>query len=224
MEFDVTRGASVPRGLVVDLGWSGSDKLGLASTSRASARLGRTLSASSAAMTRCAAADRAATAPCTSSPFVKARSRTSVSTPIWTDRSTDPRQSWYRSASKGMGLAAPQILIGARAWSYEGPDGTTPTLLNPRIIDESAEEDKQYEGCLSFFDVRGRVQRPLVIEVEHLDIDGTVYITEFQRGLARLVAQGIDHVHGTRYRSRMRPGVEPIPVSQYKGIGQRWSY
>ena len=32
--------------------------------------------------------------------------------------------------------------------------------------------DEQYEGCLSFFDVRGMVPRPLAIEVEHQDIDG----------------------------------------------------
>jgi peptide deformylase len=51
-----------------------------------------------------------------------------------------------------------------------------------------------------------------------------VQITEFQHGLARLVAHEIDHVHGALYRSRMRPGAEPIPVSQYKGTGQQWSY
>lgn len=126
--------------------------------------------------------------------------------------------------SKGMGLAAPQIGIGRAATVVRGPDGTTLTLLNPRIIDQSAEDDEQYEGCLSFFDVRGRVPRPLVIEVEHQEIDGSVRITEFQHGLARLVAHEIDHVHGTLYRSRMRPGAEPIPVSQYKGTGQQWSY
>jgi len=126
--------------------------------------------------------------------------------------------------SKGMGLAAPQIGIGRAAAVVRSPDGTTLTLLNPRIIDQSAEEDEQYEGCLSFFDVRGRVPRPLVIEVEHQDTDGTACITEFPRSLARLVAHEIDHLQGTLYRSRMQPGVEPIPVSQYKGTGRQWRY
>src|SRR6266540_7109206 len=35
------------------------------------------------------------------------------------------------------------------------PDGETFTLLNPRIIEESLDGDEKYEGCLSFFDVRG---------------------------------------------------------------------
>jgi len=30
-------------------------------------------------------------------------------------------------------------------------------LLNPRVVSESSEMDEQYEGCLSYFDVRGLV-------------------------------------------------------------------
>ena len=126
--------------------------------------------------------------------------------------------------SKGMGLAAPQIGIGRAAAIVRTPDGETITLLNPRITDESADRDDQYEGCLSFFDVRGMVPRPLAIEVEHQDIDGTVRITTFERGTARLVCHEIDHLFGILYRSRMKAGIEPIPVSKYKGTGQRWDY
>lgn len=125
---------------------------------------------------------------------------------------------------KGMGLAAPQISIGRAAAVVRTPDGETLTLLNPRITDESAETDEQYEGCLSFFDVRGAVPRPLAIEVEHQDIDGTTRITTFERGMARLVHHEIDHLFGVLYRSRMRRGVEPIPVAKYKGTGERWTY
>jgi peptide deformylase len=125
---------------------------------------------------------------------------------------------------KGMGLAAPQINIGRAVAVVRTPEGETVTLLNPRICDESAEVDEQYEGCLSFFGVRGMVPRPLAIEVEHRDIDGAVRITTFERGIARLVYHEVDHLLGRLYRSRMRPGVMPIPVSQYKGTGQQWTY
>jgi peptide deformylase len=126
--------------------------------------------------------------------------------------------------SKGMGLAAPQINIGRAAAVVRTPEGEMVTLLNPRISDQSAETDEQYEGCLSFFDLRGLVPRPLAIEVEHQDIDGTTRITAFERGMARLVCHEVDHLFGRLYRARMRPGVEPIPVSQYKGAGQQWTY
>jgi peptide deformylase len=126
--------------------------------------------------------------------------------------------------TKGMGLAAPQISIGRAAAVVRTPEGETVTLLNPRICDQSAETDEQYEGCLSFFDVRGMVPRPLAIEVEHQDIDGTTRITSFERGMARLVCHEVDHLFGALYRSRMRAGVEPISVSVYTGTGQQWTY
>ena len=72
--------------------------------------------------------------------------------------------------------------------------------------------------------MRGKVPRPLAIEVEHQDIDGTTRITTFERGMARLVCHEVDHLFGLLYRARMRPGVEPIPVSKYKGSGQQWEY
>jgi peptide deformylase len=97
-------------------------------------------------------------------------------------------------------------------------------LLNPRVIGESPQTDEQYEGCMSFFDVRGEVPRPLMIEVEHQTLDGSRQITVFERGHARLVAHEIDHLNGIMYRDRMRPGVEPIPVSEYKGTGRTWRY
>jgi peptide deformylase len=125
---------------------------------------------------------------------------------------------------KGMGLAAPQISIGRAAAVIRTTDGETVTLLNPQISDESAEKDEQYEGCMSFFDVRGLVPRPLAIEVEHQDIDGTTRITTFERGMARMVCHEVDHLFGILYRARMTPGVEPIPVSKYTGTGEQWTY
>lgn len=126
--------------------------------------------------------------------------------------------------AKGMGIAAPQVGIGRSATVIRTPHGESVTLLNPRIVDESSDHDEQYEGCLSFFDVRGLVLRPLCIEVEHQDVDGNMHITAFDHGVARLVSHEIDHLEGRLYRSRMRPGVEPIPVSQYTGAGESWAY
>lgn len=124
---------------------------------------------------------------------------------------------------KGMGIAAPQIGINRAAAIVRTPTGDTITLFNPRIVETSG-EDEQYEGCLSFFDLRGRVPRPLTIHVEHTDIDGTTRITVFDRGLARLVAHEVDHLHGQLYLDHMKPGVEPISVEQYRGTGTNWTY
>jgi len=124
---------------------------------------------------------------------------------------------------KGMGLAAPQLGISRAAAVIRPPHLEPITLLNPVVVEESG-DDEQYEGCLSFFDVRGLVPRPLVLHVEHQDIDGQRRITIFRRGDARLVAHEIDHLDGRLYTDRMRPGVSPIPVSEYRGTGTSWSY
>ncbi|GAA2875035.1 peptide deformylase [Streptomyces mexicanus] len=128
--------------------------------------------------------------------------------------------------AKGMGIAAPQIGIG-RAASVVQPaeEGAGAiVLLNPRITTASEESDEQYEGCLSFFDVRGLVPRPLRIAVETTALDGTTVTTVYERGLARLIAHEIDHLDGLLYLDRMRPGVEPIPVEQYRQTGRSWAY
>lgn len=135
------------------------------------------------------------------------------------------RVSTAHTFGKGMGLAAPQIGID-RAAALVRPSGAGEpiVLLNPRIIEASVEHDQQYEGCLSFFDVRCRIPRPLVIHVEHQDVDGTWRITVFDRGIARLVAHEIDHLHGIFSRDHLPTGSYPVPVEQYRGTGTAWHY
>jgi len=118
----------------------------------------------------------------------------------------------------GTGLAAPKIGIDRAAIAVRTPDRAL-ALLNPRIVEESTRTGELYEGCLSFFDVRGMVPRPLTIQVEHQDPGGGYYVATFGRRLARLVAHEIDHLRGTLYTDRMRPGAAPIPVCQYRAPG-----
>ncbi len=125
---------------------------------------------------------------------------------------------------KGLGIAAPQIGIARAAVVVRTPSGEIITLLNPQITDQSDDQDEQYEGCLSFFDVRGKVPLPLRIQVEHQHVDGTTHLTVFDRGLARLVAHEIDHLTGALYTDHMADSTTVIPVEQYRGSGQTWQY
>lgn len=128
--------------------------------------------------------------------------------------------------AKGMGIAAPQIGIGRAAAVVQPPDQGTPAiiLLNPRIIDRSSDADEQYEGCLSFFDVRGLVPRPLRITVETNTLEGQTVTATYERGLARLIHHEIDHLDGLLYTARMGTGVAPIPIEQYRQTGRSWAY
>lgn len=128
--------------------------------------------------------------------------------------------------AKGRGLAAPQIGLDHAAAVVQPPDPDADVLilLNPRIIDASEEQDEQYEGCLSFFDVRGVVPRPLHVTVQATTLDGTGTTTRYENGLARLIHHEIDHLDGLLYTARMRPGSAPIPVEQYRQTGKQWTY
>lgn len=128
--------------------------------------------------------------------------------------------------AKGMGIAAPQIGVGRAAAVVQPAEqgAGAIVLLNPRVTDVSDDTDEQYEGCLSFFDVRGMVPRPLSITVETTTLDGITVTTTYERGLARLVLHEVDHLFGMLYVRRMRPGVEPIPVEKYRQTGRTWAY
>ncbi|GAA4010697.1 peptide deformylase [Allokutzneria multivorans] len=143
---------------------------------------------------------------------------------LWLLAASMERVSQVHTFGKGMVIAAPQVGIGRAAALVRTPEGELITLLNPRVIDESAEADEKYEGRLSFFGVREMVPRPLAIDVEYADIDGNARIATFVQGLARLVAHEIDHLEGRLYTDRMRSGVSTISVEQYTGTGQKWNY
>jgi hypothetical protein len=99
-----------------------------------------------------------------------------------------------------MSAGAPFMPVGRPAAQIEhaqlegttrptSPASSTPDLpAVPRPQLANRQTDEQYEGCLSFFDLRGLVPRSLTLEVEHQEIDGQRRITVFQRGIARLVA------------------------------------
>ncbi|MGC9669334.1 peptide deformylase [Planosporangium sp. 12N6] len=127
---------------------------------------------------------------------------------------------------KGMGLAAPQINLGWAAAVVRPPEPGEPAivLLNPKVRQTSPELDEQYEGCLSFFDVRGVVGRPLWIEVEATLPSGVPVVNRYEQAVARLVLHEIDHLHGRLYTDRMPPGATLVPVEEYQHTGQPWRY
>jgi len=129
---------------------------------------------------------------------------------------------------KGTGIAAPQLGIDWAAAVIRPPADEAPSepvvLLNPRVVGESIEQDQQYEGCLSFFDVRGLVARPLLIEVEHADLSGARTVTRFTRATARLVAHEVDHLGGLLYPDRMHTDATLVPIEEYPSRGKPWTY
>ncbi|MBT8225459.1 MAG: peptide deformylase [Dactylosporangium sp.] len=127
---------------------------------------------------------------------------------------------------KGIGLAAPQIGLdwAAAVVRPVGESDTVITLLNPKIVAESAERDERYEGCLSFFDVRGLVSRSLRITVEREMPTGDRVTEEYERAVARLVAHEIDHLDGRLYLDRLESAERLLSVEEYRETGRPWRY
>ena len=68
--------------------------------------------------------------------------------------------------------------------------------------------------------LKGNQLRSLPESLGNLTTLTALELTENQR----LVAHEVDHLYGVLYRARMRPSVEPIPVSEYKGTGAKGNY
>ncbi|MFC9925468.1 peptide deformylase [Streptomyces sp. NPDC127190] len=64
----------------------------------------------------------------------------------------------------------------------------------------------------------------LKITVETTTLTGEAVITVYERGLARLLHHEIDHLDGLLYTARMRTGVSPIPLEEYRQTGRAWAY
>jgi peptide deformylase len=113
----------------------------------------------------------------------------------------------------GMGLAAPQIGIARRVAIVRY--GIEPiVLVNPRVIERGPyAPTNSFEGCLSFFDVRGRVPRPQWIVIEH---ELPLRKTRFEGDAARLVEHEMDHLDGMLYDERMEPADLLLPVDEYR--------
>jgi peptide deformylase len=127
--------------------------------------------------------------------------------------------------TKGIGLSAPQINYEKRIFVVKLPDQDFRAFINPVITHYSEDTDLQYEGCLSFFDYRGRAVRSLEIEVEYFDLQFKHQQETFKHGSARLIQHEYDHLDGILYIERMPPGEYLLPYSEYVKLKETdWKY
>jgi peptide deformylase len=109
-------------------------------------------------------------------------------------------------ASQGIGLAAPQVAVGKRVTIIDLSQGKDPeqklVLVNPEII---FREGKQYEeeGCLSFPEIREKVQRAATVKVRAQDLKGKWFEMDGEELLSRAFQHEIDHLDGMLFICRM---------------------
>lgn len=97
-------------------------------------------------------------------------------------------------ASKGVGLAAPQIGISKRVIVVDVGEGLI-ELINP-VIYEAFGKETDIEGCLSLPNLIGEVTRSANIKVKGLNRQGQEVDVTAAGFLARAFQHEIDHLDG----------------------------
>ncbi len=114
---------------------------------------------------------------------------------------------------EGAGLAAPQIGVMRRICIVRRfiPDPTNPdntlkenyVLVNPEIIQASAETDVRYEGCLSIPDTYGPVERSKRIKIRALNRGGEEIKMNASGFFARVIQHEVDHLNGVLFTTKL---------------------
>jgi len=139
--------------------------------------------------------------------------------------------------AEGIGLAAQQVglamqfcVVDVRDIELDFAytlDGAKPpldlfmpmALCNPKVEIIDPQATTYEEGCLSFPDIRGEVDRPDWIRCRYQDLQGHPHLIECNGILGRCIQHEVDHLNGILFIDRMRKRVLKkiqMPVAQLK--------
>lgn len=103
----------------------------------------------------------------------------------------------------GIGLAAPQIGVQRRIFTYDVGEGPH-AIINPEIVASSGEWTYS-EGCLSVPGMHFEIVRPKEVTLRGIRLDGDELEIEADEVLARLFQHEVDHLDGTLVLDRLDP-------------------
>ncbi|MFC1616518.1 peptide deformylase [Patescibacteria group bacterium] len=118
------------------------------------------------------------------------------------------------SPSHGNGLCAPQVGHLHRIIVIYF-DKKYHILINPIITKKSKKIFKSSEGCLSFFYLRGYVQRHKRIDISAYDETGKKVKYSFHENLAALVQHEIDHLNGILFIDRINDTKKIFAIEEF---------
>jgi peptide deformylase len=105
---------------------------------------------------------------------------------------------WRKETGYGRGIAAPQLGVALRVIFLQLPGEEPWPMVNPEIIERSAEKIVVWDACLSFLSIFMQVSRHQAITVRYQDLQGAWHelrATE-ERDLSELLQHEIDHLDG----------------------------
>jgi peptide deformylase len=107
-------------------------------------------------------------------------------------------------AAPGIGLAAVQVGILRRMVVIDTVRGEEEPknplmLINPEILSLGDTVRLHEEGCLSIPEMYAEVERPALVRVRYVDIEGEQREEDFEDLLATVVQHEIDHMNGVLF-------------------------
>ena len=123
----------------------------------------------------------------------------------------------------GAGLAAPQIGVGLRAFTWN-VDGEVGHLINPSL-DLSEEIQDGPEGCLSIPELTFPCRRALSLVAKGFNMYGDPVVIEGSELLARAIQHETDHLDGVLFIDRLdaearKAAMKAIREAEWFGLEQ----
>jgi peptide deformylase len=105
---------------------------------------------------------------------------------------------WRKETGYGRGIAAPQLGVLERVILLQLPGAEPWPLINPQIIQRSAEKIVVWDACLSFLAIFMQVERDKEITVRYQDVRGEWQEVQAgeERDLSELLQHEVDHLDG----------------------------
>jgi peptide deformylase len=113
------------------------------------------------------------------------------------------------------GLAAPQIGVGLRAFSYN-IDGDIGYVINPVLVEVAGEPELVGEGCLSVPGLWHDALRHPRATVTGIDLDGKEIVLEGEGLLAQALQHETDHLDGKLYLDRLPSETRRIAMREIR--------
>ena len=140
--------------------------------------------------------------------------RRALEVTVFDDKLRELVADMYETMDKapGVGLAAPQVGIGLRVFTYDYADDEgnerRGVIINPvlelgPILDEPADEDTEIEGCLSVPGERFPLKRAESVRISGVDLDQNPVSIEAEGWFARIFQHEYDHLDGKLYVDRL---------------------
>lgn len=113
------------------------------------------------------------------------------------------------------GVAAPQIGVGLRAFSYN-IDGEVGYILNPRLVEVSGEPEYIDEGCLSVPELWHPALRYPFARVVGIDLAGAPVELSGDGLMAQALQHETDHLDGMLYLERLSPEQRRVAMREVR--------